>query len=1068
MKLDYENNIISMTDNGKIVELDMDKEWICTLNRLHNDSETNITKEVCIPNPVNFVKCALETIIPAQKDVNVKVNLTQKLLKVSHFTPNESLLHNKKLHVLWNEDDFETNMSEIRILNLGRQDIRLLHETIIGEIEGEVCNYDESVSLVDSVLFDGGGCEIDINKDLTPEQNSKAKRLINKYKHLFSTNEIDFEEAKLPEYKFKLTDYTPIAKSPYRLPIAQRTEIDRQVELLIKAGIVCETQSHYASPAFLVTKKDGGFRLVVDYKMLNEKILPDRYPLPLLQTIFDSLDNSDYFSTLDIRQAFFQQPLHEDCRKYVAFATHKGLYTFKRLPFGLRTSPNAFQRAINQVFNDYLYRGVLIYLDDIISYGESFDKQYQQLEKTLKRLQDVGLKLNTSKCHFFYRKIKVLGHTVSKEGIQPASETLEAIEKYPIPKTVKDVRAFLGLSGFYRKFIQNYAIIARPLTNLISKNNENKPITWEEDQQNAFSEIKSKLLSQPVLHHFNNDKEVVVHTDASRVGIGGIISQPDDNGKLHPVAFVSRKLTKHEENWAVGEIELLSIVYCVNYFRQYLIGRLFTIYTDHASLQYYKTWKNPSIRVSKLLMKLTEFTFDLKYKPGAQMHVPDALSRYPLEKDITDLTKDENYNIFEIEEIDIKTLQKNDESIRKIYDAIRNPNHSDTATIRKARKYTIEKDIVYLKKFDGHTNQLKLLVPRSLINKILETFHDDSLTGGHTGIYKTHEKISSKYYWENMYENIANYVRSCKNCQERKTPTTKPQGFLSPIKCDSKPFSSIMMDYIGPLESSMGYSYILTIVDLTTRYILAEPCKHADANNTTKCLWKLIYRFGVPKEVRSDRGTHFVNKKVDDLMVELGIKHILGSSSHHQSQGLAERANRTIQEMLTAYVADNRKLWVQMLPKVLFAYNTSKQCSLKYTPFFLLHGFEATTPLDLKIFPENDDVTYHLDARLANLKEVREQIPSILSDAQEKQKYYYDRNRTDCIFEPGDLVMVHDPDVRQGQSRKLVKKYSGPYEVVKKVTDEVYEIFFPLRGTYKNVAFHVDKLKKYFIRDPIN
>lgn len=1056
--IDFKNKIIKLDNDKNTITVKIQQKWLNTLNLMISNNETLI------------IKTTKDIIIPHGQKTQVSINIPLSRTTASQIDNNIHLLNNKHCHVIWdnkNNPQFQT----ATILNKGKHNIHLLKNTILGQLTNQkritethaLQNNNENTTLSHQ-LTDNAGNPIDINPDLTEDEMKKAKSLISKYIHLFATNEVDFKESKLEPYTFKVMDETPVTHPPYRLPIAQRQELDRQINELQKAGIIKESQSPYSSPAFLVSKKDGGYRLVVDYRRLNDKIIPDKYPLPLIQTIFDSLENSTYFSTLDISQAFFQQKLTEDCQQKVAFITYRGQFSFTRLPFGLKTSPNAFQRAINKAFNDLLYSSIVIYLDDILSFAPDFEKQYVSLEKTLQRIEATGLTLKTSKCHLFYTSIKLLGHIISKDGIKPNDENLEAVKNFPVPKRVKDVRAFLGLSGFYRKFIENYAQIAKPLTELTKKECEQQPFIWNDMHNAAFEELKARLIAKPVLIHFQNDNEVSLFTDASFDGISGVLSQPDENGKTHPVAYVSRKLTKSERHWAVAEIEMLAITYSINYFRQYLIGRNFTVHTDHKSLEYYKNWKHPSTRISKLLLKLTEFTFTIKYTPGCKMNVPDALSRYPTDKDISDLTENENFSIFKIQNIDIREAQAQDSELSNLILAIKEP-YSEQLTekiLRKSRKYEINDGILYFKNFNGQNIELKTVIPKSLITNILTTYHDSPDNGAHVGILKTTEKIRQHYYWDNMLNDIQQYVKSCLQCQERKIPSTKKDGLLCPIEIPQKPFSKIVIDYIGPFEPSNQNKFILTIVDSTTRYIIAYPCKAADADNTIHCLQDLMLRYGAPECICSDRGSHYVNKKFKNLTDSLNIKHILGSTDHSQAQGMAERANRSVQDMLTTCVNENLKTWSTKLPRVLFAYNTSKQTSTKYTPFFALHGFHPNTPLELIL--ETKKTHLSNNERLQNLNIARGKIRENLLQAQSIQKHYYDRNRNSVTYTPGQLVMVFGMDVRPGLSRKLRNLYTGPYEVIEKVSPFVYSINYPLRGRYQPTTFHVDRLKPFFIR----
>lgn len=914
-------------------------------------------------------------------------------------------------------------------------------------------------------ITDLAGTKIDINPNLTPNQLSAARRLLFSYRDVFAKDDTDLGIAKMPPYKISLKTEEPISLPPFKLGPKEREELDRQVDALEAAGVVEKCQSPYSAPSFLVKKPGGKSRLVHCYKKINEVIISDKFPLPRIDTILDTLESAKFYCQMDITQAFFQQPIAPECRDYTAFITHKGLYRYTRLPQGMKTSPNAFQRSMNTVFAGLLYHGVVLYLDDLVSYAPDFDSQLSNLEETLRRLRDSGLKIKTSKCHFFYQKIKFLGFEVQPEGIYPSKDNVKAIINFPTPKTVKDVRSFLGMTSFYRKFVPGYSDTAHPLTALTKKDQVGiKSLTWGEPQEKAFNSLKQALANPPLLAHFRDDRETVVMTDASKIGIGGILSQYQEDGSLRPVAYVSRTLRNVEYRWSVSELELLSVVYTVNHFRPMLLGRHFTIYNDHACLQYHKNIKNLSSRLNRLALKLVDYSFTLKHKPGAAMRVPDALSRHPVDEGTEDDVVAEELQISVINQVNIHKLQLEDEYLANIRNALLDADQATAKMKRTSRNYLLQDDILYYKMYNKHSSKPLLAIPTSLVNNILTAYHDSLTSGAHSGIAKTYQKIAVRYHWPSMTRDIRSYVQSCNACQLRKSDTRGQAGKLQPIKLPgTTPFLKCQIDYVGPLPKSNGKQYILVAMDMTTRYAVTKATANADSKTTAKFILEtIIPRFGCVQEIQSDRGTHFTAEVLKQLFDGLGISHQKSSAYHPQSQGLTERYNGTLLNMLHFYANESHSDWSKYVEMVTFVYNASVQESVKFSPFYLLHGYHPLFPADLAILPRVPD--HDVLEAITKIQEIRKTVPTLLKKAQDKQKTHYDSTRCNREFRPGDKIVLSTPFTAKQGTKKLAPSYRGPFEVVRKVSDLCYEIALQKNGKWTTDYVNINRMKPYYDR----
>ena len=372
------------------------------------------------------------------------------------------------------------------------------------------------------------------------------------------------------------------------------------------------SNSPWASPVVLVQKKDGSLRYCIDYRKLNAVTRKDSYPLPRIDDSLDTLKNAKYFTTLDLASGYWQIELTDDAKEKSAFCTTSGLYQFRVMPFGLTNAPATFQRLMERVLAGLQWRICLVYIDDIIIFSATVDDHLQQLDEVFGRLKAAGLKLKPKKCHLFQQKVQYLGHIVSEEGIATDPEKTESIRKWHRPSNVTELRSFLGLCSYYRRFVPEFASIARPLIKLTEKSSQ---FEWTDDQEESWRILKEKLMSPPILKYPDPEVPFVLDTDASDFGIGAVLSQVQD-GEERVVAYGSRVLTKQERRYCVTRRELLAVVHFIKYFRHYLVGKRFTLRTDHASLKWLRHFKNPEGQVARWLEVLETYDFELVHRPG--------------------------------------------------------------------------------------------------------------------------------------------------------------------------------------------------------------------------------------------------------------------------------------------------------------------------------------------------------------------------------------------------------------------------------------------------------------------
>ncbi|XP_025016786.1 uncharacterized protein LOC112538932 [Tetranychus urticae] len=890
-------------------------------------------------------------------------------------------------------------------------------------------------------------------------------KLCNEYRTAFAVSAQELVRTNLFQHKIETGNHPPIAQSPYSQS-EQKREITKQtVAELLRDGIIVDSFSPWCSPVVLVSKKTGDWRMCVDYRKLNAITVKDSYPIPNINVSLDALKGSQYFSLLDLRSGYHQVELAKEDRQKSAFVTSFGMYEYVTMPFGLCNAPATFQRLMNCCLSGLKYSCCLVYIDDIIVFSKTIEEHFVRLKAVFNRLRAAGLTLKPDKCFFFKRKILYLGHIISYAGQEPDPEKIRAVKNFPIPLTLRDIRAFVALCSYYRKFIKDFAKIAQPLTQLTKKET---PFVWGQDQMEAFEYLKACLIRAPVLAHYDHTLETQLRTDASDVGLGAILLQKHD-GKWKPVAFASRQIRGAEINYPISDKECLAIIYAFEKFRHYLEGIKFEIVTDHCALCFMRSKTKLPPRLMRYAMTLQSFEFTITYKSGKIHKDADCLSRYPTNdpefNSIGEDDKEQGDDIFalliseqEDESINLMNQQRDDPLIQAQIQQLNDIEKLEPRIRNKIiRNHRLQDGILQRKVVTETGTNWVPVVPASLIKTILQSYHND-VVSGHCGLYQTYAKLKPKYYWPKMSRDIANYIKTCEECQRNKKGTGNAVPPLKPIYV-SAPFEKIGIDILGPLPPSAGKEYIIVATDYFTRWVEMKAIAKKDTINTAKFLIEnILCRHGCPKTIVSDQGRNFIADTIKEIALFMNTKWQLSTTYHPQTNGMTERVNRTICEMLSHYCQEtNRLRWSQILPLMNFAYNTSTNQSTQFSPFYLLYGREPTLPIDLKINPDNREL------RLSDYVEfihnewttVKEQARMNSDESKEKQSKNYERRRRLRTFSIGDLVLYE----KQVRSNKLDSKYEGPYEIIEKIGETTYLVRKDEHSEPKRV--HGSQIKPY-------
>ncbi|UYV72886.1 hypothetical protein LAZ67_10001072, partial [Cordylochernes scorpioides] len=891
-----------------------------------------------------------------------------------------------------------------------------------------------------------------INENLSPKEQKELKQVLERYGDLFSSR---LGRTNLAKHRIDTEDAKPIKHKPYRVSAKERDIIKEQIDEMLTEGIIRPSSSPWSFPVILVKKRDGKYRFCVDYRKLNNVTVKDVYPIPRIDEVMDTLQGSTHFSAIDLRSGYWQVEVEKRDKEKTAFTTAHGLYEFNVMPFGLCNAPATFERNMENMLGNLRWQICLCYLDDVFIYSPDFPTHLKRLEAVFRCFRESNLRLNDKKCRFAFEELEILGYITSKHGIKPAEHNIKAVRNFPRPKKVKEVQSFLGMCSYYRKFIKDFSKIADPLTNLIKKS---VSFTWTERQEEAFQTLKTALLSPPILGHFNPNAPTYVHTDASNIGIGATLVQ-DIGGEEKVISYLSCTLSKAEQNYSTTEKECLAVVWSMSKLRPYLYGRHFKIVTDHHALCWLKNLKDPTGRLARWALKIQEYDFDIIHKSGKKHLDADGLSRGPLPE--TDW--DEDFERLFLNQI-------TDEEDKFIESVKKNLNGSRRSI---AQNFKVEDGCLFKKNPNPEGRAWLLVVPEKKKREIMKEYHNH-MSNGHLGVARTMYRIKSKYFWPSMLKDVSEFVKTCHLCQSRKGSNQLPSGLLQPIPPANFPFERIGIDFVGPLPSTKNRKkWIIVLTDYYTRYAETKAVSEATVKEVSKFLVEDIFlRHGAPQYLISDRGSQFTSNLMKEVMKTCKIKHCFTTSYHPQTNGLTERLNRTLINMLSMYVNTDQKNWDEILPFITHAYNTTIQETTGYSPFFLMFGREPTSLLDdrnISVDIDKDDYDEYIKHHLDKINRTRKLVINNTIKTQERMKKNYDKKDMERSYEPGELVAVWTPIRKIGKCEKLLRKYFGPYRILKKLSNVNYLIEPKDNPGQDPLIVHVSRIKPYFERiDKVN
>ena len=896
------------------------------------------------------------------------------------------------------------------------------------------------------------------------EFQSEVVQLLRRNRDRFTSDDKHLGKTDTVKMHINTGNHPPIKKRPYPTPLAQKRKVEEAIDQMMEARVVERSRSPWGFPIVLVEKKDGSSRFCVDFRDLNKITRRNSFPLPVISHILASLGRAKYFSKLDLKSGYWQVEMDESDKEKTAFTCHYGLFHFNVMPFGLANAPGIFQELMSIVLQGQ-EKYALAYLDDVLVFSETRDEHLKHLQRVFDSLRKHNLKLKPSKCEFFNEETQYLGFKISRKGIQPDQDKVTAIQSVIAPKTVRQVRGFIGMCSYYRRFIPNFARIAEPLINLTRKYARFK---WDENCQNAFDKLKKRLSEMVVLAYPDPNKRYKLYTDASDHTIGACLTQEvydEDIGEEveKPIHFLSHKLSDTQTRWTTIEKEAYAIHYTLQKFHHYLYSASFTIYTDHRPLEYLLKSPMQNRKIQVWALAIAGYDCEIEYLPGKENVVADLLSRSTTAPAVEDVgpvevddrayginainsnrlnpgefasykdNQEENRPEFKrptMEGFNIIAEQESDEEIVSLKKRVNN----EKASKLEQKKFIILEGVLYYLSQPEEEPILRLYVPSHLRHEVMLQYHDKN---GHLGIEKTFQAIRQKYFWPCLFREVVGYVNKCVSCQTmnlRKIPPRMQESDMPPY-----PFAKIALDITGPYpKTHSGNEYIVTFIDMYSGWPEAFAVPNKKAETVAHLLMEEIFpRFGAPLQLVTDNGPENVNKIMKRTLENLNIHHVTTSFYHPQSNGKVERLHRTMNSILAKKIGDNDRSWDLYINQMLAAIRFNVSETTKFSPFYLLYSRDVVLPLDNILKPRRLHYgDQHHEMAIQEQHRAFVRVRSNMLKAKKTNIEKSEKRTKDVVYKVGDLVYYKNFH----KKNRLGQKWLPFYVIIERTGPVSYRI----------------------------
>lgn len=893
---------------------------------------------------------------------------------------------------------------------------------------------------------DNVGTDVNYGKladELSKSQRGELEGLLKAFADCFSTEGVPIGRATGHEFTIDTGSQAPLKRGLRPTSPMERATIQEQLDTMLKMGVVRPSTSPWASGVTLAPKADGSVRFCVNYQRLNDVTVKDVYPLPRISDMLEALAGAKFFCSLDAASGYWQIPMAEADIAKTAFICPQGLFEFTVMPFGLTNAPAFFQRFMANLLAGLVWTELLVYLDDVLIFADTFEELQRRVRRALERIRASGIRLKGKKCTWAARELKFVGHIVSADGVGMDPSKIKAIQEYPRPVDTAgnvsktDLLSFLGMAGYYRRFVRNFSVIAGPL---YEATRLDAPGPWSADAQEAFDAIRAAILKDAVLAHPQFNLPFLVDTDASDYGLGAVVSQVID-GVERPLGFASRRLTPAERKWPIREKEALGILFGLESFRHFLLGSKFTVRTDHSSLNLLKGAEKG--RLGRWALRLAEFgDWDVLYRPGKAHGNCDALSRAfapseCLPEHATAFMLKEEPAWWTLEEL--KEEQSRDKECQRMLSQLEGQKRSDLC---------FQDGILCTRT----GTKLRLVLPERFRERAIEGCHDLN----HSGARRTKALLRDRYFWPGLSDDVNAYVDACLECKQWKAP--KPRQGLLASKPPTERWATVAADFFGPLPTSTrGNRFVMVIVDHFTKWVTLAACEDQLAGTVCRVFAeKIVAEHGCPQVFLSDNGPQFTSRLVKTLCAAFGIRKAFSSAYYPQGDGQAERFMRTMKGAMAILSRSDPLQWDDYLPAIQLAYNASQHAATGCSPFYLNTGRVPRLP--------NEGERVICDETGSFPERVKDVIEDACAKARlhvhrawSRLKARYDIGRKDIRLREGDWVCVRLSDYERSlfPSLKLAPYWSAPLRIGKPLKNGVtYQVIG--NGEIKSV--HVSRL----------
>ena len=960
-----------------------------------------------------------------------------------------------------NKSSYEGKFNVFNLEDLKKESKYDVKDKINNKENYSFCSKSDRANQIENEINNINIKELKLGEDIDGETMGKFEKLIEEFRDIFSKPNETTGKTSIIKHNIKLKSPNAVVSVvPYRVPLKYQSLLDEELLKMKNAGLIRDSNSPFNSPVIVIKKKDGSIRPVIDYRQLNKNTIIDSFALPNINEILNSLGGAKVFSTLDLKSAFHHIELEEHCKKYTAFSVNNSKFEFCRTPFGLSTSPSVFMALMSRCLNNSLGRIAFCYIDDIVIFSKNFDQHLKDLREVFTKLKLANLKLKLEKCDFLKSKVNYLGHVITDRGI--TFENNNKLRDTPVPQNAKTLQQFLGLANYYRKFIPLFSSIASPLYKLLKKDAK---FDWTDKCQIAFDLLKKHLSKDLCLNHPNYNKEFYLFTDASTTGVGAVLMQPDDNGDLRPLSFFSKTMSLTQTKYSPTKREALGLVLALQHYRYIITDYPVVVLTDHRPLvSLFKSKLPVDTALARWCLIAQSFQIDLKYFADKLNIVADAFSKFPLQVSVKDMrnsetliehkaldtTNDEditddietcvylnessktekplqNY-LPKLEDVswsldELRDCQLKDDFCSVVIDQLRGKFSPDAKQIvRDLDKFLMLGDILYRRRNIDNNNleTINIVIPSSLLHKAINAVHYNI----HCDHVHTLFKFRFRYFhpFENKY--VKDFVSKCHVCKLVKGRLPKPIK-LKQAPLPSRPFEIVSMDFVGPLiTTDEGNKYILSIIDLFSRFCILEALPTKNSEDVIRTLRRVFNTFGYPTTLLSDNALEFTSAALNCFTNIYSVRKTEVLTYAAWSNGIVERNNAKITNLLKLYVNTMDHSWDTFLDTVANCINNTLNESLKETPAYVLFHYDTLPNLQR----ESLSTVYNYDS-LEDVVKLREQeaakilqiISNNLSDSILKSHLRINSKRKDRIINIGDRVFI-----KNQKKHKLDLNYIGP------------------------------------------